>query len=153
MGCRESFRSCRGPGAAAWLQTLPTAPGICLPDRHFQLACRMRPGQATYPEGKTCQRRSQGGARCDAPLGKEDDHAHTCERGRQRQVRRDGQRRATARILRRHRIGCEEEVRVPEWGRTRRNGTVQRARLDLRIEGGPGALVRIADHKLTLSRA
>ena len=150
---RARFRSCGGPGAAAWLQTLPTAPGLCLPDRHFQLACRMRLGQTTYPEGKVCQRRSRGGARCDVPLDQEGDHAHTCEKGRQRQVRHDAQRRATARILRRHRVGCEEEVRVPEWDRTRRNGTVQRARLDLRIEGGPGAPVRFADHKVTHPRA
>ena len=150
---RARLRSCGGPGAAAWLQTLPTAPELCLPDKHFRLACRMRLGQATYSEGKNCQRRSQGGARCNSLLDTKGDHAHTCERGRQRQARHNGQRRATARILRRHRIGCEEEVRVPEWDRTRRDGTVQRARLDLRIEGGPGAPVRLADHKVMHPRA
>ena len=75
----------------------------------------------------------------------EGDHAHTCERGRQRQVRHDGQRRATARNLRRHRVGCEEEVRVPEWDRQctdpRSGETVwERAVLDVRFFDSQGNL-------------
>ena len=87
--------------------------------------------------------------RCGAPLDPTGEHAHTCDKGRRRQARHEGQKRATARILRRHRIGVEEEVRVPEYDRAGASGTVQRARLDLRVEGGPGGPVRFADHKVT----
>ena len=146
---RARLRSCGGPGAAAWLQTLPTAPELCLPDQHFRLACRMRLGQEQYPAGKTCQRRTRGGARCGAPVDPTGEHAHLCDKGRRRQARHDGQRRTTARILRRHRIGVEEEIRVPEWDRTRADGTTQCARLDLRVEGGPGGPVRFADNRVT----
>ena len=38
---------------------------------------------------------------------------------------------------------------MPEWDRTRDDGSVQRARLDLRVEGGPEAPVRFVDHKVT----
>ena len=141
-------RSYGGPGAAAWLQALPTAPALCLPDTHFRLASRMRLGQATLPPGRTCQRRNRAGQRCGTELTPEGAHCHTCYQGRQRPARHDGQRRATARILRRHRIGCEEEVRVPELDRPRRDGTMRRARLDNRVEGGPGAPVRLLDHSV-----
>ena len=143
------LRSCGGPGAAAWLQALPTAPDLCLPDKHFRLACRMRLGQQQFPEGKTCQRRTRRGRVCGAPLDPGGDHAHTCDIGRCWQVRHDGQRRATARILRRHHLEAVEEVRVPEFDRDRANGTRQLARLDLRVGGGPGGPVRFADHKVS----
>ena len=35
---------------------------------------------------------------------------------------------------------------MPQLDRTRRDGTVQRARLDNRVEGGPGAPVQLLDH-------
>ena len=35
---------------------------------------------------------------------------------------------------------------MPELDRTSRDGTVQRARLDNRVEGGPGAPVQLLDH-------
>ena len=64
-------------------------------------------------------------------------------------MRHNGDRRATARILRRHRIGAAGEVRLLEPDRQRAGGSWKRARLDLRIEGGPGGPVRLADNRVT----
>jgi len=72
-----------------------------------------------------------------------------CCRGDHREQRHDAQRRAAGGILRRHRIGVDEEVRVPQWDRLRPDGTVQRARLDLRVDGGPGGPVRYLDHEVS----
>ena len=146
---RARLRSSGGPGAAAWLQALPTTPTLSLPDSHFRLASRMRLGQDTLPAGHTCRRRTRTGSTCRAPLDAKGHHAHCCGRGPQRGARHDGQRRATARIRRRHGLSCEEEVRVPQWDRARRNGTVQCARLDLRVEGGPWSPVCFVDHEVS----
>ena len=63
-------------------------------------------------------------------------------------ARHDGQKRTIARIMRRHHIAVEEEVRVPEWDRPnpRRNSDTDewlRARLDLAFPEGTYADVRV----------
>ena len=61
---KARLRSCGGPGAAAWLQAVHTAPAVCLPATRFRLESRVRLGQATLPPGRTCQRRNRAGHRC-----------------------------------------------------------------------------------------
>jgi len=142
------IRSSGGPGAAAWLNTLPTAPELTLSDEQFRIACRMRIGQKLTKGTLRCERKSKKGKRCGEHLDPEANHAHLCAYGGGRMARHDGQKRTIARIMRRHHIAVEEEVRVPEWDRPnpRRNSDTDewlRARLDLAFPEGTYADVRV----------
>ena len=54
-----------------------------------------------------------------------------------------------ARLLRDVGLRVATEEHVPAWDRRRRDGTWERARLDLRIEGGPDGGLRYADVAVT----
>ena len=74
---------------------------------------------------------------------------HNCKKGKGIYKRHNTQRRLISKNLRENRIGAEEEVRVPQWDRRKNDGKIQKAVLDIRVEGGPGGPVKFIDAQIT----
>ena len=105
---------------------------------------RLRLGQDFGPPGRCCKTTRQG-RRCQEPLDGRGHHAQRCERGPACLRKHHGVQDCSAQLLNDAGLHATTEVYVPAWDRRRRDGTWQRARLDLRVEGGPDAAVCYAD--------
>ena len=123
---------------------MPGEAALTLDDTSYRRAVRHRLGQAQGLPGR-CNKHTRAGVRCNEPLDEHGHHGHRCECGPTRLSRHHNLRDRFARLLNDAGLRVSTEQWVPAWDRKLQNGNWERARLDLRVEGGPRADVLYAD--------
>ena len=141
---RARVRSCGGSGAGAWLQAVPQDRQLTLDDLTYRQAVRLRLGQALGTPGR-CGLRTRAGRRCAETLDAQGHHAHRCAHGPHRMRRHNNLRDTCAQLLRDAGLRVTTEEYVPAWDQQRPDGTWLRAKLDLRVDGGPGVAAEYLD--------
>jgi hypothetical protein len=169
---RAWVRSCGGVGAGAWLTAAPTTEVTRFTDGDFCAAVRMRLCQEVHPSGLRCSNTYSTGPRagghCAETLDTKGTHATTCKVGGRVGRRHDSMVRLLGRLLKA--AGYQVELDgdgtwEPRWDRPvldrqgRRkhdaegNPLWKRARLDLRLEGGPEEPTTYGDAVVSQVRA
>ena len=169
---RSWVRSCGGPGAGAWLNTAPSTEVEKFTDGDFCASVRTRLCQEVSPPGIRCSNTFSTGPRagehCAEELDTTGTHASTCKVGGGVGRKHDGLVRLLARLLRAagYLVATDGPgTWEPRWDRPVRdrhgaqkrdedgNLLWERARLDLRLEGGPEEPTTYGDVVVSQARA
>ena len=161
---RAWVRSCGGPGAGAWLSTAPSSEVETFTDGDYCAAVRTRLCQEVSPPGLRCSNTYSSGARagehCAEALDTKGTHASTCKVGGGVGRKHNDLVLLLARLLRAAGYTVEADgpgTWEPRWDRPvlNRDGSQkrdadgnllwERARLDLRWEGGPEEPITYGD--------
>jgi hypothetical protein len=153
-GCQGDLRSAGGAGAGGFLMPFET-PGDLFEDAQFRVACRLRlqvarPGALHVAKlSPHCKHRAKSdGTMCGEVLDNAGLHPLTCKCGGLITGRHDGARDWLAGLVgkslgREAAAACEQYV--PRWDRTKADGSVERARLDVvYLHGGRRVFVDLA---------
>ena len=169
---RSWVRSCGGSGAGAWLNAAPATEVEKFADSDFCAAVRTRLCQEVSPPGFRCSNTYLSGPRagetCAERLDTKGTHASTCKVGGGVGRKHDALVRLLAKLLRAagYLVAADGQgTWEPRWdrpvrdahGRQKRdadgNLLWERARLDLRLEGGPEEPTTYGDVVVSQTRA
>ena len=165
---RSWVRSCGGRGAGAWLNTAPTTEEEKFADGDFCAAVRTRLCQEVSPPGLRCSNTHLSGGTCAESLDTKGTHASICKVGGGVGRKHDALVRLLGRLLRAAGYTVATDgpgTWEPRWDRPVRNqqgdqrrdaeGNLlwERARLDLRLEGGPEEPTTYGDVVVSQARA
>ena len=170
---RAWVRSCGGTGAGAWLNTAPSTEVEKFSDGDFCAAVRMRLCQDVHPRGLRCSNNyspagQRAGGYCAEELDTKGVHATTCKVGGRVTRRHDALVRLLARLLQAAGYQVAQDgdgTWEPRWDRpdndlqgnqkrdAEGNRLWHRARLDLRLEGGPEEPTTYGDVVVSQARA
>ena len=128
-------RSCAGPGAGAWLLTVPAHKGLELDNSTFLTACLLRLGLPLPPAltASACV--------CGAELDPYGDHLFCCKRGKERHFRHDVLVEEFRRIMSEVKLPAESEVTLRRLRVFPHNVDPDEKRMDLYwVEEGKGRL-------------
>ena len=169
---RAWVRSCGGPGAGAWLNAAPSSEVERFTDADFCAAVRTRLCQEVSPPGVRCSNTyftgPRAGEHCADDLDTKGTHASTCKVGGGVGRKHDALVRLLGRLLRAagYLVATDGPgTWEPRWDRPQldRSGAQKRdadgnplwdrARLDLRLEGGPEEPTTYGDVVVSPARA
>ena len=139
-----AIRSAASSEGSLWLSQPPEG-ALVLADRHFQLAACRRLAAGCAHAAQTCANRGGDGARCNAPIDAEGQHACVCERGGGVTRRHDALRdKLAARLAQDLGVAVHKEQVLPELDFTDAQGILHPGRMDL-VVALPGAAPALLD--------
>ncbi len=129
------LRSCSGPGAGAWLTTVPCHAGLRLDNTTFTIASLIRLGLPLPPA------LTEAPCVCGAEIDVYGDHLLCCKHGGERHFRHDVLVEEFRRILREVRLPAQSEVLLRHLRVTPQGVDSDQKRMDLYwVDGGVGQL-------------